>query len=127
TAYTDFEEDDLFSTIFTSDTLFPNLTLMQIFMHNCSEWTVTDASNVGFHTVAALLNASASENGHMTYGYTVAQVIALYNGTDYTNAQLAYKFLNLEDESPLYPWITCPLKPGGDQISCSEVTIPPTP
>ncbi len=70
---------DIFSTVFgITDTnhIYAGLTLLQVLQK-----VRKDSANLGFQTVAALLNAAALGPGtaRETFGYTPFQVIELYN------------------------------------------------
>lgn len=95
----------LFSQVFNISNQSPywGLTLMQVLKLKGN----ADPHELGFHTVATLLNAAVI--GPPTFGYTKSEVITIYNTWNGTAEELKFKFENLHDDSKLYPWITCPL------------------
>lgn len=61
-----------------------------------------EQGSLGCHIVAALLNASASDNGNMTYGYSAQEIINMYQASYMTNPdQLKKDISSLESPCPL--------------------------
>lgn len=95
--YTSYNTTDLFSSVFGVST-FGNNTLMWVLQNDTGSFDY----NLGFHIVAALLNASASDHGNMTYGYSAQEIINMYQTSYATNPEQLKKDLeSFETNCPL--------------------------
>ncbi len=92
-AYTSYKTSATFVSVFGAPT-YGTKTLMQVL--------TDEEGSLGFHIVAALLNASASDNGNMTYGYSAQEIINMYQASYMANPdQLKKDITSLESPCPL--------------------------
>lgn len=92
--YTSYKTTDTFAGVFGTSTYNSQTTLMDVLKN--------DPGSLGCHIVAALLNASASDHGNMTYGYSAQEVINMYQASYLTNPQqLKMDIESLESPCPL--------------------------
>ena len=93
TTYTAYKTTDTFAGVFGTSTYNSQTTLMEV---------LNDSGSLGCHIVAALLNASASDRGAMTYGYSAQEIINMYQASYQTNPdQLKKDIESLESPCPL--------------------------
>ena len=91
--FTAYKTTDTFTNVFGTST-YGTQTLLQVMLNN--------PGSLGFHVVAALLNASASDLGNMTYGYSAQEIINMYLASYMTNPQQLQNDLGgLESPCPL--------------------------
>ncbi|HUW29098.1 MAG TPA: hypothetical protein VMV97_10870 [Sulfuriferula sp.] len=91
--YTSYKTTDTFVSVFGTSTC-GNHTLMWVLQN--------DMGSLEFHVVGALLNASASDHGNMTYGYSAQEIINMYQASYMTNPQqLKNDLESLESPCPL--------------------------
>ncbi|WP_413437563.1 hypothetical protein ACFDAU_14245 [Sulfuriferula sp. GW1] len=91
--YTSYTTSATFASVFGAPT-YGTKTLMQVL--------TDEEGSLGCHIVGALLNASASDNGNMTYGYSAQEIINMYQASYMTNPdQLKKDISSLESPCPL--------------------------
>ena len=91
-----------FTSYSTTDTFFSVFGASTYVTHSLMWVLQNDPGSLGFHIVAALLNASASDHGNMTYGYSAQEIINMYQASYMTNPdQLKNDLGSLESPCPL--------------------------
>ena len=92
--YTSYKTTDTFAGVFGTSSYPSQTTLMDVLKN--------DPGSLGCHIVAALLNASASDHGNMTYGYSAQEIINMYQASYLTSPeQLKNDLGSLESPCPL--------------------------
>lgn len=91
--YTSYRADMAFANVFDASN-YGSMTLMQVLQDQ--------PGSIGSHSVAALLNASASDRGHMTYGYSAQEIINMYQARYMMDTeQFLIDLQSLESPCPL--------------------------